>query len=278
MAAALLEAEELQPGCGFGDKGGSGEEAGAGLFGAAAGQLRRQGEKELVDQTGFDKLPEQGGAAFVEQKTDAELGVEKPENALGRDKDVGLAEHAYLRAAELVDLGGFEALAALRSSDDPDRNFRRVEDRVLQIDDAAGGGDYGERRAGLSEDFFAIAAIPIGSGGVDGFGSPSVTGGGRMQGARADDDGVGGGAQQAHDEAVCFIVSADVTAAGAAGDQVADHAIERGNEISEDVGAVWKRLREEQAAAVLMVEIRGQDWAGGGFCDVKECSEAFHLS
>ena len=63
-----------------------------------------------------------------------------------------------------------------------------------------------------------------------------------MQRTGSDDHGIRGGAQQAHDETVAFVETADVAASGLARYLVAHHSIERADEISNHVGAAATRF------------------------------------
>ena len=79
----------------------------------------------------------------------------------------------------------------------------------------------------------------------------------------ADHNGIGGSAQQAHNEAICVIGTADGRATGIAGNGIADDAVERGYEICKDVRPPLRSRQKTQVAIVEFLQAWRKDRFNG---------------
>ena len=92
---------------------------------------------------------------------------------------------------------------------------------------------------------------------------------------RAYHDGVRRGAKQSHDEAVALVESADIATAGLSRYRVADHAVERADEISNHLRAPAGE-GEMKVSSVSQAEIVGQNRRHGRLLPFKKSTDRRH--
>src|SRR5215469_1986617 len=100
MLAALLDAEQLKPGSTVGHELHPFDKTGSNSLRSAAGDLRRQRQKEFVHNFRRQKLSEECRSAFVEEPSDPKLRSEQPQYVERSDGSTSLLQGMYLERGQ----------------------------------------------------------------------------------------------------------------------------------------------------------------------------------
>jgi hypothetical protein len=104
---------------------------------------------------------------------------------------------------------------------------------------------------------FRVQLIRIG---VDGFSGPKALWSCIVDGSSANDNGIGGGSQEAHDEAISEVSSTDCGAASLTFYCITDNTVKGGNEVCKDEGTLCGCCLEVQIPIVEISQARWKTW------------------
>ena len=98
-----------------------------------------------------------------------------------------------------------------------------------------------------------------------------------MDGSSANNNGISGGPQQAHDEAISGVRSANGGAASLTLYRVADNTVKRGDEVCKDEGTLSRRCLEVQIPIVEISQARWKTWLQFVLIAINKRSYRHHL-
>src|SRR5690242_2257531 len=160
VGGALLHAEEIEPGRRVGDKFHAFDQAGANGVRGAAGDLRREREKQFVHGARGEEFAEERRAALVQQAANSKLRAEQFQDG-GRGDEARGRERFDFDRGEVLRAAAGEFLLAGGSGEDDGAYVGRLENGSRQIEAAAGGDDEDGRVVARVQDVLTIIAKEI---------------------------------------------------------------------------------------------------------------------
>ena len=236
MLSHLLDAEQLKPRCTVRPKLHSLHETGSNCVRPAAGDLRRQRQKQFVYSFGRQKLSEKYRPAFVKKPSYSKLPIQQSHHCQRSDGSRSGIQSMYLNRGQFRCPCPRECIPSGRGCDHYRAHSWRSENCSLQLQSAAATDDDQEGIFGFLQYAYPVLRVQMLRIGVGVFRNPKTFGAHVTDGASADDYCISGSSQQAHDEAVCSVGTTDGRAASLTLNLVADDPVKSGNEIRNDKG------------------------------------------
>src|SRR5208282_5048078 len=254
MLSPLLDAEQLKSRSTVRHEFHSLHKTGPNCVPLAAGDLRRQRQKEFVYSFRRQELSEECRPAFVKEPPYPKLRIEQSQHRHRSHCSAFRIQSMNLNKGQFRCACLHEYIAPGGGCDHYCAHSVRSENCSLQLQSATAANNDKEGVFGFMQHVYPVFSEQKFRIGVGVFRNPKTLGARVVDGTSADDNCISRSSQQSHDETIRGVRTTYGRAASLAFNLVAHDPVKSGNEIRNDKGPLSGRFREMQIAIVHLTQ------------------------